>query len=100
MALERAWHRDTVAAVADRHRHGVPAASDARLSAWSDRNFKWLLVAPAVILIFALSIFPLLFSIWVAFVNYDFQIPGHAFVGLKNFRAGGRRSGGPVVAGR
>ena len=33
-----------------------------------------------------LSIYPLLFSVWVAFVNYDFQIPGHAFVGLKNFQ--------------
>jgi len=54
-------------------------------SDWSDRNFKWLLVAPAVILILALSVYPLLFSVWVAFVNYDFQIPGHAFVGLKNF---------------
>jgi multiple sugar transport system permease protein len=55
------------------------------LSKWSDRHFKWLLVAPAVLLILALSIFPLLFSLWVSFVNYDFQIPGHAFVGLKNF---------------
>jgi multiple sugar transport system permease protein len=55
------------------------------LSEWSDRNFRWLLVAPAVCLILALSIFPLLFSLWVSFVNYDFQIPGHAFVGLKNF---------------
>jgi multiple sugar transport system permease protein len=55
-------------------------------SEWSDRHFKWLLVAPAVTLILALSIFPLLFSVWVAFVNYDFQIPGHAYVGLKNFR--------------
>ena len=55
------------------------------LSQWSDRNFRWLLVAPAVCLILALSIFPLLFSLWVSFVNYDFQIPGHAFVGLKNF---------------
>jgi multiple sugar transport system permease protein len=35
---------------------------------------------------FALSVYPLLFSIWVSFVNYDFQIPGHAFVGLKNFK--------------
>src|SRR6185312_459072 len=26
------------------------------------------------------------FSLWVAFVNYDFQIPGHAFVGLQNFQ--------------
>jgi multiple sugar transport system permease protein len=38
------------------------------------------------VLILALSVYPLLFSIWVAFVNYDFQIPGHAFVGLQNFR--------------
>ena len=37
------------------------------------------------ILILALSIYPLLFSIWVAFVNYDFAVPGHAFIGLKNF---------------
>ena len=56
------------------------------LSDWSDRHFKWLLVAPAVLLILALSVYPLLFSIWVLFVNYDFQIPGHAFVGLKNFK--------------
>ena len=56
------------------------------LSEWSDQHFKWLLVAPAVVLILALSVYPLLFSIWVLFVNYDFQIPGHAFVGLKNFQ--------------
>ena len=54
-------------------------------SAWCDRHFKWLLGAPAVLLILALSIYPLVFSIWVSFVNFDFQIPGHAFVGLKNF---------------
>ena len=51
----------------------------------SDVRFKWLLVAPAALLILAISVYPLLFSIWVLFVNYDFQIPGHAFVGLKNF---------------
>ena len=56
------------------------------LSDWSDRHFKWLLVAPAVILILALSIYPLIFSLVVSFINYDFQVPGHAFVGLKNFR--------------
>ncbi|HSM42968.1 MAG TPA: sugar ABC transporter permease [Afifellaceae bacterium] len=51
----------------------------------SDAQFKWLLVTPAVLLILAISIYPLVFSIWILFVNYDFQIPGHAFVGLKNF---------------
>ena len=62
-----------------------PVVRRPTLSEWTDRNFRWLLVAPAVCLILALSIFPLLFSLWVSFVNYDFQIPGHAFVGLKNF---------------
>lgn len=52
---------------------------------WSDQHFKWLLVGPAVLLILALSIYPLFFSLVVSFINYDFQIPGHAFVGLKNF---------------
>ena len=61
---------------------GGPAVSARR----SDARFKWLLVTPAALLILALSIYPLIFSIWVLFVNYDFQIPGHAFVGLRNFR--------------
>src|SRR5215204_5478312 len=65
---------------------GLPLARRSRSSKRSDRQFKWLLVAPAGVLILAISIYPLLFSIWVLFVNYDFQIPGHAFVGLKNFR--------------
>lgn len=55
------------------------------LSVWADRHFKWLLVAPAVVLILAITIYPLAYSVWVAFVNFDFQIPGHAFVGLQNF---------------
>jgi multiple sugar transport system permease protein len=55
------------------------------VSAWADRHFKWLMVAPAVLLILAFSIYPMIFSLWVAFVNYDFQIPGHDFVGLQNF---------------
>lgn len=63
----------------------APGGALDRLSAWSDRHFKWLLIAPATVLILALSVYPLLFSVWVAFVNYDFQVPGHAFVGLKNF---------------
>ena len=56
------------------------------LSAWADRHFKWLMVAPAALLILVFSIYPMLFSIWVAFVNFDFQIPGHDFVGLQNFQ--------------
>src|SRR5258707_14514341 len=45
----------------------------------------WLLVAPASLLILALTIYPLAYSLWVVFVNFDFQVPGHAFGGLQNF---------------
>ena len=63
----------------------VRAAAPARRSPLADRRLPWLMVLPAVVLILALSVYPLLFSAWVAFVNYDFEIPGHAFVGLGNF---------------
>jgi len=62
------------------------AAGGAARPPRSDRQIAWLLALPAVLLILALSIYPLAYSLWVAFVNYDFQIPGHAFVGWQNFR--------------
>ena len=55
-------------------------------SSWVDRHIRWVLVAPAVALILLLTVFPLGYSLWVDFVNFDFSIPGHAWVGLDNFR--------------
>jgi multiple sugar transport system permease protein len=52
-----------------------------------DRNMRFLLVAPAVLLILLLTIYPLVYSLWVDFVNYDVSLPGHAWVGLDNFKA-------------
>ena len=55
-------------------------------SSWLDRHIKWLLVAPAATIVVALTIFPLGFAVWVAFVQYDFSIgPEHPWVGLDNF---------------
>jgi multiple sugar transport system permease protein len=51
-----------------------------------DRYFRLWLIAPAVLLILGVTIFPLGYAVWVAFVNFDFNIPGHHFVGLGNFR--------------
>lgn len=64
----------------------APPSQATPFALWCDRNFRWLLVAPALLLIAALSIYPLLFSVWVGFVNYDFTVPGHDFVGLRNFQ--------------
>ena len=60
-------------------------ARSSPVSAWADRHIGWLLAAPAVLLILALTAYPLAYSLWVSFVNYDFLVPGHAFVGLRNF---------------
>ncbi len=62
------------------------------LSAWAERHVGWLLAAPAVLLILALTAYPLAYSLWVSFVNYDFLVPGHAFVGLQQLHPGRRRS--------
>jgi multiple sugar transport system permease protein len=52
-----------------------------------DRHVRWLLVAPAVLVILALSIFPLGFSLWVNFVEFDFSVSNaHPWVGLDNFK--------------
>src|SRR5207302_3779930 len=56
------------------------------LSAWYDRDIGVLLVLPEVVQIVLLSAYPLVYSLWVDGVNYDFQIPGHDFVGWQNFR--------------
>lgn len=55
-------------------------------SSWMDRHIRYLLILPAVALILGVTIFPLGYAVWVAFVNFDFNIPGHDFVGLGNFR--------------
>jgi multiple sugar transport system permease protein len=56
-------------------------------SSWVDRHIPWLLVSPAVFLVLALSVFPLVFSVWVLFVEYDFSVSSeHPWVGLDNFR--------------
>jgi len=56
------------------------------VSSFVDRHFKWLLVAPAVFLVLALSVFPLVFSAWVNFVEFDFSVSSsHPWVGFANF---------------
>jgi multiple sugar transport system permease protein len=56
-------------------------------SSFFDRHIRWWLVAPAILIIVALTIFPLGFSMWVNFVEFDFSVSNeHPWVGLDNFR--------------
>lgn len=51
------------------------------------RRDGWLLVLPALIMILGLSVYPLLYSLWLAFHQWDLQSPGTPFIGFDNFSA-------------
>jgi ABC-type sugar transport system permease subunit len=64
--------------------------SEARLSLSSrlERNeglFAFLLVLPAVLIVFALYIYPLGYSLVISFLRSDVRYPGEEFRGLKNY---------------
>ena len=42
-----------------------------RRPALSDRQYKWILLLPAVVVVVGLTIFPLLFSLGLTFTNWD-----------------------------
>lgn len=56
-----------------------------RLSGWSEKNARYLLILPAVILILGLMIFPLLYSLGVSFSDWTIQSTERSFIGLENY---------------
>ncbi|PYM81228.1 MAG: ABC transporter permease, partial [Candidatus Rokuibacteriota bacterium] len=48
------------------------------------RLSKYAMVAPAVVLIVSLTIFPVLYLLWISLLDWDLQRAGRAFVGLAN----------------
>lgn len=55
------------------------------LSVVSDRNFKYLMIAPAVFILLAISIFPLFYLIVVSFQNLTMLELDYSFQGLMNY---------------
>ena len=49
------------------------------------RRDGWLLVLPTMILIIGLSVYPLVYSLWLAFHQWDLQTPGHPLIWFDNF---------------
>jgi multiple sugar transport system permease protein len=46
---------------------------------------KYALVLPSVVLIVSLTIFPVLYLLWISLLDWDLQRAGRAFVGLANY---------------
>ncbi len=64
-----------------------PPVARAGASYATRRRFEgWLLVLPALLLILALGIYPLISSLLLSFQRWDLQSQEHPFVGLQNYR--------------
>ncbi len=59
-----------------------------RFGGMSDRAIAWLFIAPSVLLLLAINIFPLLWTIQLSFTNYRANRPNAVlrYVGLDNYR--------------
>src|ERR1700680_1958565 len=59
-----------------------------RFRGMSDKAIAWLFITPSVLLLLAINIFPLLWTIQLSFTNYRANRPNApiAYVGLDNYR--------------
>lgn len=65
----------------------TPTAVTDRLRGLSDRTVAWLFISPTILLLLAINIFPLLWTIWLSFTGYraNRDTRGAVWVGLQNY---------------
>jgi multiple sugar transport system permease protein len=75
--------------VAERLAENTPRRPALWLGHVSDRAIAWLFVAPCVLLLLAINIFPLLWTIQLSFTNYRANRPNAPlrYIGLDNYRS-------------
>jgi multiple sugar transport system permease protein len=64
-----------------------PTALVHRVKGLSDRAIAWLFILPTIVILLAINIFPLIWTIYLSFTNYRVNRPNKAvdFVGLRNY---------------
>ena len=78
---------NSIERVAERAAQGTPAALSSRVQGFSDRAIAWLFISPTIILLLAINIFPLIWTIYLSFTNYKANraARGYEFIGLRNY---------------
>lgn len=73
--------------ILERAARATPAPIAGRVLRLSDRAVAWLFIAPTMILLLAINIFPLIWAIRLSFTNYRANRPNEAVknVGLQNY---------------
>jgi multiple sugar transport system permease protein len=74
--------------IADRVARATPRMVAHQVRGLSDRQIAWLFISPTIVLLLAINIFPLLWTIWLSFTNYRANRLNRAveFIGLDNYR--------------
>lgn len=65
----------------------TPGPVARRVQGLSDRAIAWLFIAPTMVLLLAINIFPLIWTVYLSFTNYRANQPGREikYVGLRNY---------------
>lgn len=67
---------------ADRVADRTPAGMSRRFRGLSDRAVAWLFIAPTIVLLLAINLFPLLWTVYLSFTNYRANRPNAAVAGV------------------
>ena len=65
----------------------TPSSVSSRVSGLSDKKLAWLFVGPTILLLLAINIFPLIWTIYLSFTNYRVNRPNRdvKWVDLRNY---------------
>jgi len=79
----------STAPIADQAARATPRPVAARLRGISDRALAWWFIAPTVLLLLAINIFPLLWTVWLSFTNYKANRAGRGapWLALDNYHS-------------
>src|SRR5438309_9654143 len=69
-------------AIVDKAAQATPEPLARRVRGLSDRAIAWLFIAPTIVLLLAINIFPLLWTIWLSFTNFRANRPNATVVGV------------------
>ena len=66
----------------------TPPGLARRVRGLSDRSIAWLFIAPTIVLLLAINIFPLIWTIYLSFTNFRANRPNEEveWVGLRNYQ--------------
>jgi len=57
-----------------------------RKGGWGERYIRYWLIVPAAVAMCAVLLYPLGYSLWISFFDWNITSVGHKFLGLRNYR--------------